>query len=112
MQALARPLFHGSKLVIRNDETRRLEPFFPQQLEPTAGLLRRVFNLIRFNSLDEAIQILRDRYLAAGRDIVMPSTGFEANGELVTASLLIPISDQAVVSGFRRWLNPSKRSSN
>jgi CRISPR-associated protein Csx17 len=112
LQALARPLFHGSKLVIRNDETQRSEPFFPQQLEPTAGLLRRVFNLIRFNSLDEAIQILRDRYLAAGRDIVMPSTGFEANGELVTASLLIPISDQAVVSGFRRWLKPSKRSSN
>ncbi len=112
LQALARPLFHGRKLVIRNDATREPEPLFPQKLEPMAGLLRRVFNLLRFNSLDEAIQVLRDRYLAAGRDIVMPPSGFEANGELVAASLLIPISDQAVVSGFRRWLQPSKRRSN
>ncbi len=112
LQALARPLFHGRKLVVRNDETRQPEPLFPQKLEPTAGLLRRVFNILRFNSLDEAIQVLRDRYLAAGRDIVMPPLGFAANGELVAASLLIPISDQAVVSGFRRWLQPSKRRSN
>lgn len=112
LQALARPLFHGRKLEIRNDATRKSEPLFPQKLEPTAGLLRRVFNLLRFNSLDEAIQVLRDRYLAAGRDIVKPPPGFEANGELVAASLLIPISDQAVVKGFRRWLQPSKRRSN
>jgi len=109
LQALARPLFHGRKLVVRNAETRSPEPLFPQKLEPPAGLLRRVFNLLRFNSLDEAIQVLRDRYLAAGRNIVMPPPGFKANGELVAASLLIPISNQAVVSGFRRWLQPSKR---
>ena len=112
LQALARPLFHGRKLVVRNDETRQPEPLFPQKLEPSVGLLRRVFNLLRFNSLDEAIQVLRDRYLAAGRDIVMPPPGFAANGELVAASLLIPISDQTVVSGFRRWLQPSKRRPN
>lgn len=112
LQALARPLFHGRKLIVRNDATRQPEPLFPQKLEPTARLLCRVFNLLRFNSLDEAIQVLRDRYLAAGRDIVMPPPGFDANGELIAASLLIPISDQAVVSGFRRWLQPSKRRSN
>ena len=72
LQALARPLFHGRKLTVWNGETREREPLFPQRLEPTAGLLRRVFNLLRFNSLDEAIQVLRDRYVAAGRDIVMP----------------------------------------
>ena len=112
IQALIRPLFHGRKLHILNDATRKSEPLFPQTLEPTAGLLRRVFNLLRFNSLDEVIQVLRDRYLAAGRDIVIPPLGFEANCELVAASLLIPISDHAVVSGFRRWLHPSKRRSN
>lgn len=112
LQALARPLFHARELRILNDTTREYEPLFPQKLEPTAGLLRRIFNLLRFNSLDEAIQVLRNRYLAAGRDIVMPPLGFEANGELVAASLLIPISDQAVVRGIRRWLQPSKRRSN
>jgi CRISPR-associated protein Csx17 len=112
LQGLVRPLFHCRKLTVWNDDTRAHEPLFPQKFKPSAGLLRRVFNLLRFNSLDEAIQVLRDRYLAAGRGIVMPSAGFEANGELVAASLLIPISDQAVVNGFRRWLQPSKRRSN
>jgi CRISPR-associated protein Csx17 len=111
LQALARPLFDARRLVVWNDETRDAEPLFPQKLEPTAGLLRRVFNLLRFKSLDEAIQVLRDRYLAAGRNIVMPPRDLEANGELVAASLLVPIPDQAVVSGFRRWLQPSKRRS-
>jgi hypothetical protein len=99
-------------LEILSDATRKFEPLFPQKLEPTAGLQRRIFNLLRFNSIDEAIQILRDRYLAAGRAIVMPPSGFEADGELVAASLLIPISDQAVVGGICRWLQPSKRRSN
>jgi CRISPR-associated protein Csx17 len=76
LQALARPLFHGRKVTFWNDDTREPEPLFPQKLELSAGLLRRVFNLLRFNSLDEAIQVLRDRYLTAGRDIVMPSAGF------------------------------------
>lgn len=111
LQALARPLFHGRQLTIRKDEMRGSEPLFPHKIEPPAGLLRRVFNLLRFNSLDEAIQVLRDRYLAAGRDIVMPPPSLQANGELVAASLLIPISDQAVVSGLRRWFQPSKRRS-
>jgi CRISPR-associated protein Csx17 len=112
LHALACPLFHGRKLSVWNSETREREPLFPQKLEFTAGLLRRVFNLLRFNSLDEVIQVLRNRYLAAGRDIVMPGADFKADGELVAASLLSPISDQAVVSGFRRWLHPHKRRSN
>jgi len=109
MQALVRPLFHGRNLKILNDATRKSEPLFPRKLEPKAGLLRRVFNLLRFNALDEVIQVLRDRYLAAGRAIVIPPLGFEANGEVIAASLLIPISDHAVVSGVRRWLQPLKR---
>lgn len=112
LQALARPLFHGRRLTIWNDETKEQEPLFPQGVEPTAGLLRRVFNLLRFNSLDEAIQVLRNRYLAAGHNIVTPPQGFAANGELVAASLVIPISDQSVVSGLYRWLQPSKRYAN
>ncbi len=96
-------------MTMRKDEMRESEPLFPHKIEPPTGLLRRVFNLLRFNSLDEAIQVLRDRYLATGRDIVMPPPSLQANGELVAASLLIPISDQAVVSGLRRWLQPSKR---
>lgn len=111
LQALARPLFHGRVLEIFDKTTRKYEPLFPQRLIPSAELQRRVFNLLRFNSLDEAIQVLRDRYLAAGRDIVMPPFGFWANGELIAASLLIPLSDQSAASGFCRWLQPSKRRS-
>jgi CRISPR-associated protein Csx17 len=112
LQALARPLFHGRKLTVRSNEMREPEPLFPQKLEPTAAIQRRIFNLLRFKSIDEAIQVLRDRYLAAGRAIVIPPSGFEADGELVAASLLIPISDQAVVGGICHWLQPSKRRSN
>ena len=124
LYGLARPMFHR-RLVAEGEalrcwtlgatlKKRRLEELLPdyEKLIPRHGLLRRLFNLIRFNEFDEAIQVLRARYLAAGRDIVMPPSGFEAKGELVAASLLIPISDQAVVSGFRRWLQPSKRRSN
>lgn len=113
LQALARPLFHGRKLTVWNGELSERDPLFPQRLEPTAGLLRRVFNLLRFNSLDEAIQVVHNHYLAAGREIVMPPpAGFAAHGELVAVSLLIPISDRAVISGLRRWFQPSKRRSN
>jgi CRISPR-associated protein Csx17 len=111
LQALVRPLFHASKLEVWDDKTREHEPLFPQRLTPSAALLRRIFNLLRFNSLDEAVQILRDRYLAAGRDIVMPCANLDANGELVAASLLFPLSDQAVVRGFRRWILPAKHRS-
>ncbi len=110
LHALARPLFHSGSVTLKDKHTGELVPLFPPGLKFSAGLLRRIFNLLRFNSLDEAIQVLRERYLAAGRSIVMPPPGFEANGERVAASLLIPLSNQAVGDGIRRWLQPSKHS--
>ena len=124
LYALARPLFHrclvpegaGLHCWVRDERSKRnhVEELLPQydKLIPQPGLLRQLFNLLRFDSLDEAIQLLRNRYLAAGRDIVLPPNGFVADGSRVAAALLIPISDEDVVSGLRRWLQPSKRRSN
>jgi CRISPR-associated protein Csx17 len=124
LYALICPLFHrrlvaeGESLCCWTwDETcnrRQFEELLPyyDRLIPGHGFLRRLFNLLRFNVFDEAIALARNRYLAAGRDIVMIPPDFKANGELVAACLLIPISDQAVVSGVRRWLQPTKRHSN
>ena len=62
LHALVRPLFHCDhrhNLILENGQ-----PLFHRDQLPKAGLLRRLFQLFRFGSLDEAILVLRDRYLA------------------------------------------------
>jgi hypothetical protein len=71
-------------------------------------LLRRLFQLFRFGSLDEAILVLRDRYLALGHSIVMPPCKLEADGERIAAALLLPMTSRDVAAGLRRWLQPVK----
>lgn len=106
LHALLRPLFHVDReqnVYVEGDT-----PLFgPDQL-PKANLLRRLFHLLRFGALDEAVQILRDRYLAVGRAIVMPPEGIVADGERIAAALLIPISYCDVGNGVKRWLQPSR----
>lgn len=106
LHALVRPLFHCDRQreVFVEIQT---SLFRPDQL-PKANLLRRLFHLLRFGSLDEAMQVLRDRYLALGRAIVMPPDGLVADGERIAAALLIPMSPRDVASGLRRWLHPSR----
>jgi CRISPR-associated protein Csx17 len=106
LHALVRPLFH-----VDRERKFEMEPgtplFRPDQL-PKANLLRRLFHLLRFGQIDEAVQVLRDRYLAVGRAIVMPPDGLVTDGERIAAALLIPMSNQDVRSGLKRWLQPSR----
>ncbi len=117
LHALVRPLFHGRNLELSSTRNEKNLPLFPENpltgkaKLPPPGLLRRLFNLLRFNSLDEVLQVLQDRYRAAGHEIVMPPLGFEADGEVVAAALLIPMSNADVEHGLRRWLQPRKESS-
>lgn len=117
LHALVRPLFHGRNFELRASRKEKSLPLFPADSVtgkaklPPAGLLQRLFNLLRFNSLDEALQVLQDRYRAAGHEIVMPPPGFEADGEIVAATLLIPMSNADVEYGLSRWLQPRKESS-
>lgn len=105
LHSLFRPLFYPHKLEVDGKE------FFPDRLRPSATLARRLLNLIRQGELGEAVQLTQSRYLAAGHAIVMPPVELSAAHERIAASLLIPMRHSDVVSGLRRWLQPSKNNS-
>jgi len=106
LHALVRPLFHCDRE--RRVRLRNAEPLFRDDQLPKPNLLRRLFHLLRFNELDEAFQVVRDRYLAVGHAIVMPPDGVVADGERIAAALLIPMFDHDVASGLKRWLQPTR----
>jgi CRISPR-associated protein Csx17 len=105
LHSLFRPLFYPHKLEVERKE------FFPDRLKPSAALARRLLNLIRQGELGEAVQLAQSRYLAAGRAIVLPPVDLSADYERIAAALLIPMYNSDVVSGLRRWLQPSKNQS-
>ena len=104
LHGLFRPLFYPFQLRIGDDT------LFPDHLLPRAVAARRLFNLIRQESWDEAIQLARGRYLAAGRPTVVPPRDIRADGELLAAALLVPIRGHEIVSGLRRWIQPAKQN--
>jgi CRISPR-associated protein Csx17 len=106
LHAVVRPLFYADKEF--NVPVENGMPLFRSDQLPKANLLRRLFQLLRFGAIDEAIQIVRDRYVAVGRAIVMPPNGLVADGERVAAALLIPMSNRDVANGLKRWLQPSR----
>jgi CRISPR-associated protein Csx17 len=103
-QALFRPLFYPQQLWINEKE------LFPGRLRPRAAIARRLLNLIRQGELSEAVQLAQCRYLAAGHSIVLPPSNLSVDHERIAASLLIPMKPSDVVAGLRRWLQPSKNS--
>jgi len=102
LHSLFRPLFHPPKIYVDGGV------LFPEELQLRAVTTRRLLNLIRGEAWEEAIRMVRDRYLAVGRMTVAPPPGIHVNGECVAAALLIPMSDSDVAAGFRRWLQPTK----
>ena len=104
LHSLFRPLFYPSQLRIRN------EKLFPDHLAPRAVTARRLLNLIRQESWDEAIQLARGRYLAAGRATVSPPSDIRVDGELLAAALLVPLPENVIAAGLRRWLQPNKQN--
>ncbi|MCO6454790.1 MAG: type I-U CRISPR-associated protein Csx17 [Pirellulaceae bacterium] len=106
LHTVVRPLFHADKEL--NLSVEDGVPLFRSDQLPKANLLRRLFQLLRFGAIDETIQIVRDRYLAVGRAIVMPPNGLVADSERVAAALLMPMSNRDVTNGLKRWLQPSR----
>lgn len=105
LHSLFRPLFYPHSLDVDGRE------LFQDHLKPSAALARRLLNLIRQGELGEAVQLAQNHYLAAGRAIVLPPNELSADHERIAAALLIPMRHSDVVSGLRRWLQPSKNNS-
>jgi CRISPR-associated protein Csx17 len=101
LHALFRPLFYPDMLQIDGNE------LFPPHLRPRPVLVRRLLNLIRQGEGEEAIQLARSRYLAAGRATVLPPCPLSVDYERLAASLLIPMRRSAIVTAFSRWLQLS-----
>jgi CRISPR-associated protein Csx17 len=104
LHSLFRPLFYPNKLEVGG------EKLFPDHLRPSAALARRLLNLIRQGELAEAVQLAQNRYLAAGRAIVLPPVDLSAAHERIAAALIIPMRHSDVVSSLARWLQPSKHN--
>jgi CRISPR-associated protein Csx17 len=104
LHSLFRSLFYPHKLEVSGKE------LFPDHLRPSAALARRLLNLIRQGELAEAVQLAQNRYLAAGRAIVLPPVDLSAAHERIAAALIIPMHRRDVVSGLARWLQPSKHN--
>lgn len=104
LQALFRPFFCSFNLKFDDVE------LFPGHLKPRTIIARRLFNLIRQNAWDEAIQLAKSRYLAGGHEIIFSPTIENADGETIASALLVPISPKEIIKGLSRWLKPNKNS--
>jgi CRISPR-associated protein Csx17 len=106
LYGLFRPLFHPERLQISGEDLLRPKPL------PRPVTARTLLNLIRQEAWQEALRLASNRYLAAGRSVVEMPTDVRADGDLIAASLLVPVESDEVVRQLRRWLKPSKRSGN
>lgn len=106
LHALVRPFFHVDSK--RNLAVEPSKALFRSDQLPRPNLLRRLFHLLRFGAINEAVQIVRECYLAVGQSIVMPPGDLVANGELIAAALLIPMNERDIEHGLKRWLQPPR----
>lgn len=100
---LFRPIFH--------EAPRRLFPKAPVESRPAQS--RRILQLILAGNLEEAVQIAKAHYRAAGRRVVEVPVAFPIDHDFPTrlaASLLIPVRDRDIRDGLARWLFPEKLS--
>lgn len=98
LHSLFRPFFHPYPLRVNRDN------LFPERLMPRVVLCRRLFGLIRQGSMDEAVQMARNRYLAAGYDMITPPPGLLLDGELMSAAMLVPLSSFEIITSLERWI--------
>jgi CRISPR-associated protein Csx17 len=110
LDMLFRPIFQPENLWVRGNLL-----FRNAASRPHAATARRLFHLIQYGQLDEAIQVARNRYLAAGHEIIAPRIGTLAGTDdcrRLAAGFLIPATREAVANDFEKWwLTPKKRSS-
>jgi CRISPR-associated protein Csx17 len=99
LQAFVRPLLTPSPLVL----VKNTKP-----IEPDAIRARCLARMIRSQSWPQVFSIAEGAYRAARIDVLKPDEGIVANGDRIAASLLIPASRRAILTGFRRWIAQKK----
>ncbi len=109
VHGFVRPLFHGTYADRLTVSGRKL--FDNPNRKPKPTFLRRLFNLLRFNEIDRAIELARGRYQANQVSVIEPPS-MEADGERIAAALLVPMYSCDVANGFARWLQPCRSFSN
>ncbi|MDZ4798572.1 MAG: type I-U CRISPR-associated protein Csx17 [Bryobacteraceae bacterium] len=92
LQALFRPLLLASPL--------ELGRYTENQLRPNPARARAIVSAIRAGIWRTAIDLAQQSYSAAAIQIVSPPSSLKANGTKIAASLLIPISQNAVREDF------------
>jgi CRISPR-associated protein Csx17 len=98
LHALFRPIFHPGKIMLHG------QPLFREP--PKAVTARRLLYLIRSGDWARALGAARARYLAEGCRTITPPAEIETDGERMAAALLIPMRNEDVADGFKRWLEP------
>ncbi len=104
LHGLLRPLFHSvpiGALLKRSDISDNDRQF------PKSALLRKLFHLLRFQQIDEAVALARSFYLSHRLSIVAPPS-MEVDSDRIAAALLIPMRTSDVANGLKRWLIPER----
>lgn len=104
IHCLFRPFFHPELVRIQG------KALFPEVRQSRTGLARYLFNLLRCEQLDLAVDSVRNAYLAAGRIVIRPPRDLQVDVHRITAALLIPLMHQEIAAGIHRWLEPPKAS--
>lgn len=100
LDGLIRPIFQPQAA------GRRLFPDVPLDQLPKAALARRVFHLLVQDAIGDAVQLVRNHYVALRRPTVSPLPNLNVEGRRLAAALLVPISGSEVAKRFSRWLEP------
>lgn len=105
LQGLFRPMFCGLQEIKINLGKPGI--CLLNETMPSPNLLRRLFHLIRFNELDEAVDAAINHYRTQRIKIVEPAS-IIADGERIAASMLIPVSRADIANNFSCWLQPNQ----
>jgi len=102
--ALLKPFFHGTYFDMTLS-VGGVQVFGKRDRKPRPTFLRRLFHHVRFDEIDQAVELATARYRALGHSVIEPRS-IRADGERIAAALMIPMPRSFVASGFSRWLKP------
>lgn len=110
LDAFFRPFFQPQALWIGGGSTRRLL-FDPDPVKnewPTPTITRRLFNLVRQGTINDAVEFAQGRYLAAQCPTVPLPVSVHVDPLRLAAGLLVPMKTADLQSRFERWIQPAK----
>lgn len=109
LDGLFRPLFQPAKITVQK------RPLFENEKgndrRPTSAFARRLFNLIRQQSVDQAVELAQSRYIAVQCPTINLPTSLTVAAERLAAALLVPMDASDMAHRFRRWIEPKKNPS-